>query len=80
MKQFFRQIFTEPDNKTFCPVRLIAIAGGLQYLAMNIVHYIRDAVFDPQAFAVGFAALITGLGVALGTKKDTPAPVEDKDK
>lgn len=72
MKQFLVQLVTEPNNKTFCPVRILAIAGGIQYLALSGIHFAKQSVFDPQAFAIGFAALITGMGVALGTKKDTP--------
>jgi hypothetical protein len=72
VRKFFLQIFTEPNNKTFCPVRVLALAGGIQYLALSAHHFLRNSVFDPQAFAIGFAALLAGIGVALGTKKDTP--------
>lgn len=74
MKKFFLNIFTEPDNQTFCPVRLLAVAGSVQYLALSITHYVQHAVFVPQDFAVGFAALLSGVGVALGIKKDTQPP------
>lgn len=72
MKQFFRQIFTEPNNHTFCPVRLIALFGALQYLGLSVANYWQHGAFDPQAYAIGFGALLGGMGVALGLKKDSP--------
>lgn len=72
MKKYFLDLITEPDNKTFCPVRALAILGSLQYLGLAIAHYVQHAVFDPQGYAVGFGALLGGVGVALGLKKDTP--------
>jgi hypothetical protein len=69
---FVLHILTEPDNATFCPVRIVSLLGVLQYLVMSGAHYVQHAVFEPQAFAVGFGALISGVGVALGLKKDTP--------
>jgi hypothetical protein len=72
MNKFLKHILTEPDNSTFCPARLVALAGSFQYLGLNIAHYIQHGIFDPQAFAVGFGALLAGTGVALGLKKDSP--------
>lgn len=71
IRVFFKQIFTEPDNHTFCPVRIIAVAGALQFLALTAAAYVQHNNFDPQAFAIGFGALLGGLGVALGLKKDS---------
>ena len=72
IRKILSDIFTEPDNKTVCPARLIAILGGLQYLGLALAHYVQHHIFDPQSFAVGFGALLGGIGVALGLKKDTP--------
>jgi hypothetical protein len=71
VKKFIHDLLTETDNATFCPARLIALLGGLQYLGISLAHYIQHQVFDPQSFAVGFGALLGGIGVALGLKKDT---------
>ena len=71
MKQFFVQIFTEPNNHTFCPVRIIGVFGALQYLGLCVANYWQHGTFDPQAYAIGFGALLGGLGVALGLKKDS---------
>lgn len=72
IKKWFSDVFTEPDNKTICPVRALAIVGALQFLGLVLANYIQHGIFDPQAFAVGFGALIGGVGVALGLKKDAP--------
>lgn len=72
MKNFFKNLFTEPDNKTFCLIRLVAVIGVFQYFVLTTAHYIQHAVFAPQEFALGLGALVGGVGVALGIKKDTP--------
>lgn len=64
---------TEPDNATVCPVRLMAIAGVLQYMALAAFNFIKHGAFDAQAYAIGFSALLGGIGVALGLKKDSPS-------
>lgn len=74
LPKFVMNILTEPDNSTFCPVRIIALVGCFQYLGLTMAHYLQHAAFDAQAFAIGFAAIIGGVGAALGMKKDTPPP------
>lgn len=71
MKKYLHDLLTETDNQTFCPVRIVAIVGTVQYLGISLAHYIQHQVFDPQGFAVGFGALLGGVGVALGLKKDS---------
>lgn len=74
MKKFIRNLFTEPDNQTFCPVRLIALVGAGQFIGLTVANYVQHAVFDPQAFALGFGGMLAGVGAALGLKKDSPKP------
>jgi hypothetical protein len=70
--KFVMDILTETDNSTYCPVRIVALIGCLQYLGLSLAHYIQHGAFEVQAFGVGFAAIIGGVGAALGLKKDTP--------
>lgn len=70
------QVITEPDNKTVCPARLMSIAAFIQLSVMSAVHFVKTGVFDMQNEALGFTALLGGIGAALGLKKDTHA---DKD-
>lgn len=72
LKTLISNLITETDNKTACPVRIGSILGILQYLGLATAHYIQHGVFDAQSYAVGFGALLGGVGVALGLKKDTP--------
>lgn len=72
VRKIISDIFTEPDNRTVCPARLIAILGAFQYLGVSLAHYIQHSIFEPQSFAVGFGALLAGAGVALGLKHDSP--------
>ena len=69
--RFISNVLTETDNKTFCPIRIIATIGCVQYLGLTLAHYIQHTVWDPQAFAIGLGALVGGTGVALGLKKDS---------
>ena len=59
MGKFLKNLFTEPDNQTFCPIRLVAVIGVFQYFGLTTAHYIQHGIFAPQEFA-------------LGIKKDTP--------
>lgn len=72
MRKFLTQIFTEPDNKTACPVRIAALAGLFQYFGLTTANYVQHGVFGPKDFAVGLGALLAGTGAALGFKKDSP--------
>jgi hypothetical protein len=72
MKKIFQDMFTEPDNKTFCPARLIALGlavGGIALAVVDVVLHKRP--FDLQAYGVGAGALLGGTGAALGLKKDS---------
>ena len=66
------EVITEPNNKTICPVRLMAIAGFVQFSFMAGWQFRHTHIFDVQAHALAFAALLGGIGAALGLKKDTP--------
>ena len=73
LKKLLMDSITEPDKKTFCPLRILAIAGIIQYLVLSVHLFYKTGTFDYQGFAIGFAAIISGAGVALGLKRDTPA-------
>lgn len=70
--KFLLHLLTEPDNKTFCPVRVVSLIGCFQYFMHSGYMVYKTSTFDPQAYAVGLGALVAGVGVALGLKKDTP--------
>lgn len=72
MRNFLIKIFTEPDNKTPCYIR---IGGAVSFVYSHtmlswgvIVH---AAPFDFQQYALGLSAFVAAIGAALGMKKDT---------
>jgi hypothetical protein len=71
LKKWINDIFTEPDGKTMCPVRLLAIGGFLYAL---ITHgwtiYAQHAAFDLQNFGTSFGIMLATLGASLGLKTD----------
>jgi len=69
--KFLLDIVTEPDNQTFCPIRVIALIGFIQFFALAAWNYHQHGVFDPQSYALGFSAMIAGAGIALGMKKNS---------
>jgi hypothetical protein len=73
LANWFRQLVTEPDNKTHCPIRWVALLGTLQGLSMQAYQvFIQHAAFNLQEYGVGLGAIIATVGAALGMKKDTP--------
>lgn len=76
---YLRELVTEPDNKTFCPLRIVALAGTVQFFVLTAANYVQHAQFDPQSWALGFGGLVAGVGAGLKMKKDTPSvATEDK--
>jgi hypothetical protein len=74
LKKLFRDVFTEPDGATICPVRVVGIFGTLQGLGLAAFDVlVQHAHFDLLAFGGGLGATIGALGVALGMKKDASA-------
>jgi hypothetical protein len=72
-KKILKDSFTEPDNQTFCPIRLLGILGTAQGLTMAAYDvFLQHAHFDLQNYGLGLGATLAALGAALGFKKDTP--------
>ena len=73
LKKFLNQIFTEPDNTTFC---IVKIGAGLTvFFALFTAGYHNIYLgeqFNMQDFGTGMGLVFGGAGVALGLKKDTP--------
>lgn len=72
LSELAQQAFTEPNNHTVCPVRIIGVVSVLQGLALTVYAVVvQHAPFDLQAFGLGTGALLGALGAALGLKKDS---------
>jgi hypothetical protein len=76
IKEAWLHCVTGPDNKTHDVVRWVAALGSLHALFLcgwDVVGLHNH--FDIQNYGVGFGAMLTGVGAALGLKKDTePRP------
>ncbi len=77
LPKFLLQIITEPDNHTVCIVRISALAGIGTFFGLSLAQYHQHAIFDPQAWALGFGGLLAGVGAALKMKPDTPIKPPD---
>lgn len=68
-----KHILTERDNETFCPVRLLALTGGVEFLCVTGYLAFTTAKFDVQGFGVGLAAVVAAIGGAIAAKATTEA-------
>ena len=69
-KDIIRQLLTESDNVTHDLYRYLAVASVVSGLALPVYAVLKGQLFDMQAFGVGTGALLAGVGVALGLKKE----------
>ncbi len=73
IKTWLSHITTEPDNKTTCIVRVLAIFSFLYAIGVHGWSIFANGVsFDITNFALGWSGMITTLGAALKLKTDTP--------
>lgn len=67
---WLRQILTEDTaNQIFCPVRVIAVSGALNYFVITWWSVLKTHSFDPNAFATGLATICGAAGVSIAVKK-----------
>jgi len=71
IRDVFRQLLTESDNRTHDIYRYLAMLSIVVGLGLNIYAVIKGQPFDMQTFGIGTGALFAGVGVALGLKKET---------
>lgn len=66
-----KNIFTERDNATPCPVRVLAILGGVEFLGLAGMVAYRTTSFDMQAFGIGLGVVLAAIGAAITAKANT---------
>jgi hypothetical protein len=66
--KFWRDIMTESDGTTYCPVRIFGTGLITTHVGATVWQVIQHGTFDAVAFGTGSAALIAGLGGAIGAK------------
>ena len=73
IKGWIHNMLSETDNKTICPVRVIAVFGRIQGLAMQAWDFfVNHAAYDLEKFGIGLGAVLATAGAALAVKKDSP--------
>jgi len=72
LQKFLANLFTEPDNQTWCIVKILTGLGALTFLGASIYHVILNHTFDAQSFGMGFGSMLAGGGGSMLMKKDTP--------
>jgi hypothetical protein len=53
-----------PTSGHFDVSRIMWFLGGVTYLAMGVIHLVRDRIFDPQEFGLGFGLMMAAGGGA----------------
>ena len=72
LHQIAVQVFTEPNNHTTCPIRVLGVLGTAQGLGLSAYQVLyKGVLFDLQAYGAGMGLLLGALGVALAVKKDS---------
>jgi len=70
--KFIHDILTEPDNETYCIIKIMAAVGTFAFIALGITHIVLNHTFDFMGFGTGLGALMGSAGVGAKFKKDTP--------
>jgi len=71
IKQFFLDILTEDDNKTFCLARSCTLMASITFCAVGFLHIFKGLPVNFSDFGIGFGALLGGGGVLIGGKAAT---------
>lgn len=76
----FRDLYTENDGKTWCPVRVIGILGAAQFLINSQVQFVKTATMV-MGYGTELALVIGAVGAAFALKSmqesKAPAPAAD---
>jgi len=70
IKDVVTQLLTESDNITHDLYKYLAVASVVSGLAFQLIAIIKGQPFDMQQFGIGIGALLAGVGVALGLKRN----------
>lgn len=69
LKKVFNDCFTERDNRTFCPVRILGTAALLHYLTLSQLELLKHAKdFSLTDMATGVSILLGVLSASVSIK------------
>jgi hypothetical protein len=66
-----KDLFTGIDNQTFDIARLCLFFGAIAFIALAAHAACKGQPWDPQAFGIGFGAVVAGGGASLALKAKT---------
>lgn len=69
--KLFKDWFTENDGVSYDPIRMLAVVGVIEFLALAAHTAITTHTFDLQGFGVGLGAVLAAAGAAVGIKAGT---------
>lgn len=70
-----KDCITGIDGVTVDPARLYGGLAVLAFLAASVYSVVfNGAVFDAQAYGIGFGALLTGFGISVAAKHSSEPP------
>jgi len=76
----FRDLYTENDGKTWCPVRVVGILGSAQFLINEQVQFIKTWTMA-AGYGTELALVIAAVGTAFALKSmqesKAPSPTAD---
>ena len=71
IKQFIKDCLTGKDGVTYDPARVYLALAVNVFLGATILDAMHSIKFDPQAFGIGFGALLAGGGLGVSLKAGT---------
>lgn len=66
-----KHIMTGIDNKTYDVSRVIGALSAIAAIALQSYVTLNTGIFDVQAFSIGMATLLAGVGVSVRVKAIT---------
>ena len=74
VSKFGRDLITERDGESYCPIRITGLTGSLSYIALSVADWWNGHNFDFQSWAQGFAMILAALGGGVGFNKPREEP------
>lgn len=71
IKQLIKDCLTGKDGVTYDPARVYLALAVNVFLGATILDAMHSIKFDPQAFGIGFGALLAGGGLGVSLKAGT---------
>lgn len=74
LKKVLNDVFTERDNRTYCPIRILGTASLIHYLILSHIELVRhghDFSLTDMATGISIILGVVGAAVSLKNKSDS---------